>query len=252
MTPEDHDSLREALGAYALDAVDGPEREAIEVHLADCAECRDEVDRHRGIAAMLAEADAPLPAGLWDRVRSEISVGESPAGSNVVAIETRRRWPGILSAAAVTVLVALVGIQTARLQGVRDDLAMSEARLAAFEQAFAQGDYTAIAELAAGTPGAVVVALNGDAGSASATILPDGSGYLDLDRLQPLDGAHTYQLWAVLDGEIISAGVFGNDPTVAPFRIDPDLLEGLVVTEEVVGGVAVSSQPAASAWLEGS
>ncbi len=254
MNPVDHDSLRELLGAYAIDAVPGAESTRLEEHLETCAQCRAEIDDHRSVAAMLAEADTPLPEGLWDRVRGEIHAGahEQQQAADVIPLRRTPTWLPLLSAAAVTILVALVGVQTIRLQEARTDLSDSQSRLAAIEQAVVAGDYAAISSIAAGAPGAMTVALDGDAGGAKATILPDGSGYLDLDSLAPLDGEHTYQLWAVLDGEVISAGVFGGQPTVAPFRVDPDLLQGLVVTEEVVGGVAVSSQPAASAWLPGS
>ncbi len=253
MSSADHDSLRELLGALALDAVHGAERTRIEEHLETCAACRAEVDDHRSVAAMLAEAETHLPDGLWDRVRGEIHAGASEeAVADVIPLRRPPGWLPFLSAAAVTILVALVGVQTIRLQQARTDLADSRSRLAAIEQAVVAGDYAAISVLAAGAPGAMTVALDGDAGAASATILPDGSGYLDLDSLARLDGEHTYQLWAVLDGEVISAGVFGGEPTVAPFRVDPHLLQGLVVTEEVSGGVAVSSQPAASAWLPNS
>ena len=252
MSSSSHDALRDLLGAYALDAVEADERALLEEHLRTCGECRDEVDRHRTVAGMIAGAETPLPDGLWDRVRGGIAREAPHTSAEVTRLSTHRRWTPILSAAAVSVLVALVGVQTVRLQQTRNDLAVTAAQLAAIEQAVTVGDYASIVSLAATAPGAVTVALDGDAGTASATILPYGSGYLELDDLAPLDEAHTYQLWAVIDDEVISAGVFGGAPTVAPFRVDLERLQGLVVTSEVAGGVAVSSQPAASAWLENS
>ena len=52
-------------------------------------------------------------------------------------------------------------------------------------------------------------------------LLPDGTGYLSEHTLQPLPPERTYQLWAIIDGKIISAGILGSDPGVVPFRIDP-------------------------------
>jgi hypothetical protein len=246
MTEPSHDELRDLLGAYALDAVDDFERGAVERHLATCADCRSEVDQHLAVAAMMAQADSPVPDGLWDRVRAGISESE-PAP--VVRLDSRRKVLPFLSAAAVTVLVALVSVQTVRLEAARDDLEVSSARLAAIEAAFTEGNYQELANLAAAAPGAITLALSGEAGAGVVTILPDGTGYLTAEDLSPLDESETYQLWAVQDGKVISAGVFGSDPHVASFHIDPDLLEGLVLTAEAAGGVAVSEQPAAAAWF---
>jgi hypothetical protein len=246
VTVPSHGDLRDLLGAFALDAVDDTERVAIERHLPTCAECRVEVDQHLTVAAMMADADNTVPEGLWDRVLTGIS---EPEPAPVVPLDSRRKVLPFLSAAAVTVLVALVSVQTVRLEAARDDLQVNGARLAAIEAAFAEGDYRALAELAAAAPGAVTLALSGDAGAGTVTILPDGTGYLTAADLSPLDESETYQLWAVQDGKVISAGIFGSNPHVAPFHIDAELLEGLVLTAEAAGGVAVSEQPAAAAWF---
>lgn len=248
MIDTSHDELRDLLGAYALDAVDDAERGAIERHLATCDDCRTEVDQHLTVTSMLAQADTPVPDNLWDRVRAGIS-GPELEPAPVVELASRRRVMPFLSAAAVTVLVTLVGVQTLRLERTRDDLALNSARLAAIEEAFESGDYQALVALASETPGAVTVALSGDAGEGSVTILPDGTGYVTGADLPPLAADQTYQLWAVVDGEVISAGILGSEPGVSPFHVDPERLEGLVLTAEVAGGVAVSEQPAAVAWF---
>ena len=52
-------------GAYAIDALDDLERAAFERHLAECSECRAEVDSLREAAGLLAETTAAEPpAGL--------------------------------------------------------------------------------------------------------------------------------------------------------------------------------------------
>ena len=51
-----HAELEELLGAYALDAVDGEERELVELHLLDCPRCRAEVAEHRAVASFLGSA----------------------------------------------------------------------------------------------------------------------------------------------------------------------------------------------------
>ena len=76
----------------------------------------------------------------------------------------------------------------------------------------------------------------------------DGTGFLIGDALPELETDRTYQLWAIVDGRVISAGVFGNHPGVSPFQVVGDL-DGLVVTEEAMGGVVSSSNPPVAVWL---
>ena len=61
-------------GAYAIDALDDIERAQFERHLAECAECRAEVESLREAGGMLAEAvSATPPPGLRDRVLADIA-----------------------------------------------------------------------------------------------------------------------------------------------------------------------------------
>lgn len=60
MTPEDAE-LHTLAGAYVLDAVSDSERASFSAHLADCAECREEVGELREAAARLGTAQAVRP-----------------------------------------------------------------------------------------------------------------------------------------------------------------------------------------------
>ena len=101
-------------------------------------------------------------------------------------------------------------------------------------------------------PAAEVVNLTAE-GSAQTTLivlLPDGTGYVYQHNLEVLPADATYQLWAVVDGKVISAGVLGNQPAVVPFHIDPQGLQGLVITQEVSGGVPQSEADPVVAWFK--
>ena len=78
-----HEQLQELLGAYALDAVDADEAEAVELHLRDCPRCRDEVENHREAAALLAHVGAPAPAGVWDRITEQLEAEAPPFETTV-------------------------------------------------------------------------------------------------------------------------------------------------------------------------
>jgi len=45
-----HVEVVDLLGAYALDALEGDEREAVERHVAQCASCTAEIADHREVA----------------------------------------------------------------------------------------------------------------------------------------------------------------------------------------------------------
>ena len=67
-----HEEASELLGAYALDAVDGDELDALEAHLATCPRCRAELDSLREVAAAIGNSVEPLPEGLWSSIASRL------------------------------------------------------------------------------------------------------------------------------------------------------------------------------------
>ena len=114
-------NLHSLTGAYALDALDPAEQREFTEHLAECAECREEVASFRAVASRLARRATP-PAGLRDAVLAEIArtaqAGPLPAegrgadGSDDplrVARTSNRRWPALVAAAALVVLAAVGG-----------------------------------------------------------------------------------------------------------------------------------------------
>jgi anti-sigma factor RsiW len=86
----EREDIHELAAAYALDALDGRERDAFEAHLRDCETCTKDVADFRSTAAMLAYADeGPEPAtALRDRLL-EAARQERPTQS-VVVLRPRR------------------------------------------------------------------------------------------------------------------------------------------------------------------
>ena len=66
MTTGDHTHYRDDIGAYLLGALTDLEREAFESHIANCAECRDEIEQLRPAADALPRSVEQIepPAGL--------------------------------------------------------------------------------------------------------------------------------------------------------------------------------------------
>ncbi|MDQ6935809.1 MAG: anti-sigma factor [Actinomycetota bacterium] len=98
-------------GAYAVDALDDIERQMFGRHLADCAECRAEVESLREASSRLAEIEAVTPpAHLRASVLSSIAkVRPLPPVAPVVA-SGRRRLAARLVAAAAALIIILGGV----------------------------------------------------------------------------------------------------------------------------------------------
>jgi hypothetical protein len=204
--PRTHEELADLLGAYALDAVDDTdgEREAVRLHLLECARCRAEVEEHREVAALLAHAGEQAPTAVWDRIAATVE-GEAPPASGPVLlpppptpIPVRRWWarPAPLLAAAAVVVIAALGWLAIDANRRLDDLEGDRGVAAAMADAMADPDST-------------IVDLEGDV--TVRAVLADGTGYLAADDLPATDGG-TYQLWGGDDGGVVSLGVLGSDP----------------------------------------
>lgn len=257
----DHEAIQSLLGAYALNAVEPNEGALVEAHSRECAECRTELDEHLQVASLLPADLASAPDDLWDTISREIDPAEGAGGaaaagrsgaSTLVALPVwRRRWLAPAAAAAAFVLLAsALVVQSVRLGNIRDDLTAERQAVAALsEQVERPGLDTALLQ-AKRNPATQQVMLGSQNGSnAIIVLMPDGTGYLAEHTLTPLPPERTYQLWAIVDGKVISAGVLGSDPGVVPFHIDPEGFEGFAITEEVVGGVESSQNDPVVAWL---
>ncbi len=239
-----HSEVRELLGAYALDAVEDDEAQAVERHLIECVPCRIEVSDHREVAAMLATGWTPAPEGVWDRIAG--SLEEAPpsmlipfSAARAEREERRRRSVGPVRAAvavgvaASVALVAFLGVKVVDTGHQVDHLAAQ----------LADGDVGRAAAAAAHRSDARLVSMTSSDGhhSVDAVLLTDGTGYLVKTDLPQLNPQRTYQLWAVVGSAKISVGVLGPSPGPVAFHAPPDAA-ALAITEEQAGGVVTSFQ----------
>jgi Anti-sigma-K factor rskA len=211
--PRSHEELAELLGAYALDALDDTEgeREAVRLHVLECARCRAEVAEHREVAALLAHAGEPAPPAVWDRIAASIE-GEAPpatrpvlqavASPPPVPARTQRWWtrPVAGLAAAAVVVIAALGWLAIDANQRLDDLEGDRGVAAAMADALADPDST-------------VVDLEGEVDVRA--VVQDGHGYLAADTLPAAPDGRTYQLWGGAEGGMVSLGVLGGAPTEA-------------------------------------
>ena len=90
MTERTHTELQELLGAYALDAVDGDEYDAVELHLRECPRCRAELADHREVAALIGHGGAAAPEGVWDRIVAAIEPVAPPMRLQSICVPSLR------------------------------------------------------------------------------------------------------------------------------------------------------------------
>ena len=247
----DHDYIQSLLGVYALDAIDDPaELRSVELHLTACPECRAEVDSHRLVTSAMAEAELEAPPGLWERIEEELDVETARPGRPWWHLHNATSIAAILAVGAAIGMGALWTGANGDVTELRERVSDLEAAVEQAEAAIDDADPIVLAvqrARAAGT--ALEETVGGDIGSSTAIVLPDGQAWLTDVTYDALDSAETYQLWAIQDGTVISAGVLGSDPGTVSFHVDADRLDGLVITIEDAGGVVSSANPAAAAWL---
>src|SRR5215510_2596554 len=122
-----HNDYQELLAAYALDALDPVDSQALGEHLSNCMQCRDELIGLRDTSALLAHAATAQAPG--DRVRAQIvsrvraEAAPTPAQVVQMPVHGKTVWPNVLRLAAAIAFVALLaGVivlwrRDSRLQG---------------------------------------------------------------------------------------------------------------------------------------
>jgi anti-sigma factor RsiW len=220
--------LHEDVGAYLLGALDEPERERFERHLADCPLCREEVERLRPAVEALPRSVEPLVAprrlktALMDAVHEE-------AGPATERRRRRRSWslglprlsPVVAwGSAAFLLFVGLAsGFGLAKLTSAGNDTRTIAASVQSRELRDASGT--------------LAVPSGGGAGAV-----------LHVSGLPSLPG-RVYQAWVLRDGEMVPQPTFdvgGNGVGVLAL---PGSLKGakaVLVTREPRGGSRTPSE----------
>ena len=223
--------LHALVGAYALDALDGAERDRFERHLRGCRACESEVRGFAATAAALAmAAAAEPPPGLKQRVlaaaavtrQSPPTVAKAAARRRPHTSAPRRAWlPRLALSAAAAGLVA-----AAALGGVT---VWTQHQLTT-----AQAENQAIAAVLA-APDAQIASARTSAGGIATVVASHSAGSIVFTSagLQALPPSKVYELW-FLGKTARPAGLL---PPARAGRTAPVLAAGLAVGDKV--GVTV-------------
>jgi anti-sigma-K factor RskA len=222
-----HTEYQELLAAYALDALDARDAQALGEHLATCAECRGELNSLRDASGLLAYApslEAPS-AELRDRILAAVKAdGRSQKavenGATVTPIRVREKpaWPTYLwRIAAVVAILVLSGlwlVSQYRINALMFDREAARYDLAREREA-RQHDAEVLAVLTSRDAKMIQLSGTQTAKDASAMFVVDqksGRAVLMTRGLPAADADKAYEVWFIPKGHAPMPGpVFSVD-----------------------------------------
>jgi anti-sigma-K factor RskA len=246
-----HEQIADDLFLYALGALDGEERLALERHLQECSACRRELESFRGDLALLAfSATGPVPPP-HARERLMQAIAKEPRRAPVRTLRTNRwlrplEWAA--AAAAILVIVVLL-LQNTRL---RQHIANLEAGFSEQQQQLLQTKEIVASLNSSEAAHFTLTATKALPQPEGRAIYSRQSGTLvfiasDMPQLPP---QKTYELWLIPSaGAPIPAGLFRTDAHGSATVIRPPLPAGVeaktfaITIEPLRGSPAPTSQP---------
>lgn len=223
-----HEQFAEDLALYALGALEGSERAALERHLEGCASCRRELEQLRADSALMALSTAGPKPPARSRSRLMQAIADEPR-------ETKRGsltlWWGalgwLMAALAIVVAVTLwrqnAQLKTASTKSVefieRERLELQkDRRVAEILQAPDAARYTVLP-----------VALKTPPPPSGKAIYSRQQGLVFIaSNLNPLPAQKAYELWLIpAQGAPIPAGLFKPDARGSATVLNPPLPAGV-------------------------
>jgi len=255
-----HNEISQLLGAFALDAVDPDEAEAIRLHLVDCPRCAAEVAEHWEVTGLIANSGVDAPPELWDLIAARIddtASGERRPAPHLTPSAPRRdrsgngrrRWAwsavGAIAAAAAVVAV-LLAFQVGRLDQRVGQLASASRQTGinqAVQAALLDPGVQQVTLSATSSISTTGTSVPGKGERVAVVVLPpSGPAFVLNTGLPALASDRTYQLWGLVRGQLVSLGLLGSEPHDVAFTVDPSApIKTFAVTNEVAGGVVRST-----------
>jgi anti-sigma-K factor RskA len=244
-----HDQFADDLALYALNALEGSERTALEAHLETCAACRRELDALRADSALLALTASPAVPSAKARQRLLDAVAKEPRRA---PSPQARPWWALVPSLAAAGFAALALVFFLQYSSLRRNVLNLEHTIADQQE-----------DLQHATD---VVATLSDANAAHFTLSsaqippqPQGKAIYARDRhslvflasnMPALPPQKVYELWLIpVSGAPIPSCLFVPDPHGSASVINPPLPPGIeaktfaVTVEPEAGSAAPTTQP---------
>ncbi|MBI5266729.1 MAG: zf-HC2 domain-containing protein [candidate division Zixibacteria bacterium] len=118
----DHTYYKDRISAYLDGALPPYEQKAIGEHLAQCAECREILDRLRALNSLVEQKSGLGENDYWERQAQKIEQRLGIAETQVTRIQPTRTWQGVIwklaAAAASIMIVGVIGFYS--WESIRD------------------------------------------------------------------------------------------------------------------------------------
>jgi len=271
---DDRHIPQEELVLHAMQALSGEESAAVRLHLAGCAECREQLAEIAGdlaLVAMSVEQHA-VPEGARQRFVDRITAGlpaqaelpprtEQPARTPVISIAREKQaarswmWVPWTAVAALLILSTVLGVKIFQMNQHLDSddaLLRQEERLIQRQNGENIRAQALLDVLTAPTAQRVTLTTgkNPPAPSARAVYLASrGALILQASNMQPLPPNKTYELWVIpASGAPIPAGLFRPDASGSGSVVLPSIPAGVQakafgITIENEGGSGTPTLP---------
>lgn len=240
----EHQQFAEDLALYSLGTLPSEERAALEKHLEECRDCRNELQQLQGDMALLAlSAGGPKPP---QRARQRLmsAVAREPRRQ---AVQQRSWWAAVVPYSIAVVMVLVAVFFWHENEALRREIADRGAR-SNQQQAQLQQAREILSTLVA--PDSMRVTLV----AATAKPQPQGKAIYVRNRgsliflasnLAPLPPLRAYELWLIpTSGAPIPAGVFKPDAHGSATLVNPPLPSG---TEAKAFAITVEPESGSSA-----
>ena len=246
-----HEQFADDLALYALRALEGEERLALEKHLETCPSCRKEVEQLQGYVALLAlSVSGPTPPSRC-RERLMAAIAKEPRRSRA-RVSKPMAWWRVLEWGVAVAAVALIAILLRQNWDMRRHIAQLETNSVAQQQQLDQAK-----ELMATLTSADAVHFTLVAGKTAPqpqgkAIYVRSSGTLVFlaSNMPELPPQKAYELWLIpISGAPVPAGLFKPDAHGSAALLKPPLPTGVeaktfaITVEPEAGSAAPTSTP---------
>ena len=247
-----HEQFAEDLALYALGALQGEDRLTLERHLQGCPECREELQKLRGDAALLAfSTSGPKPPSR-SRDRLMAAIAKEPRGIKIRQVKPKAAWWSAfewVAAAAAVVIVVLLAHQNSVLQR---NLAEAQAGSNRQQQQLIQAKQLISTLTSPDAERYVLVAGKTPPQPQGRAIYVASNGTLVFlaSNMPALPPQKIYELWLIpTSGAPVPAGLFRPNAQGSAAIVKPPLPAGLeaktfaITVEPEAGSSAPTSQP---------